>query len=125
MKKNQFKLSKLTEIAVLPRPIERQKVFHNLKMFCEETVTAMKTHPLNETRETVTFIKGLKFWKIVSIKDIYGSVKTRNDRNLTFLVNFGSVAKHMKQRKRIKSFTRDTSMAIEQCNSLIDVCRPT
>lgn len=69
------------KIAVLPKPIERQKVFHNLKVFCEKTVTTMKTHPLlegDETRETVTFIKGLKFWKIMSVKDIYGSAKTND-----------------------------------------------
>ena len=75
--KNQFvKLSKLTEVAVLPKPVERQKVF------CDETVTAMKTHPLlqdDDTKETVTFIEEvLKFWKIVSVKDIYGSVKTND-----------------------------------------------
>lgn len=96
----------------------------------------MKTHPLlqdDETRETFIFIKEVfKFWKIECVIDIYGSAKTNdplkrvisdwNDGNLTFLVNVGSVAKQMrgKQRKRIKSFTRDTSMAIEHTyNDLI------
>ena len=38
-------LSKLTEVAVTPKPVERQRVTTCLRVFCEETLTALKVHP--------------------------------------------------------------------------------
>ena len=44
------KMSKLTETAVYPKPIERQRVSTCLCVFCDETVVALETHPeLHET----------------------------------------------------------------------------
>ena len=39
------KLSKLTEVAVYPKPVERYKVSTCLQIFNEKTITALMTHP--------------------------------------------------------------------------------
>ena len=38
-----LKMSKLSEVAVAPKPIERQKVVSCLKVFCEETYHQLNT----------------------------------------------------------------------------------
>ena len=40
-----IKLSKLNEVVISPKPIERQKVSTCLRVYCEETFTALLTHP--------------------------------------------------------------------------------
>ena len=134
-----IKLSKLTEVSVYPKPIERQKVSHCLKFFCDETIAALKTTtylPIDETNETVIFLeKILKFWKIVSTKEIYGDLRKKDplrktvsdvqDENLQYLRDFAKLSKSMrgKQGKRIKSLTKDTSEAIEHtCYGLVEMC---
>ena len=139
--KSQFvKLSKLTESAVNPKPVERHKVCHCLKVFCDRTVAAIKTHPLLNSdyiEETASFIEEVvKFWKIVSVKEVSRDIRTNdclkevisdiNDDKLTCLANFGKMVKQMKgkQRKKLDFFTCDTSVAIEHtCNGLIDLCK--
>ena len=44
-KQKPVKLSKLSDVSVAPRPIERQKVSTCLEVFCDETISAFKTHP--------------------------------------------------------------------------------
>ena len=39
-----IKLSRLNFVAIHPKPIERQKVSHCLKVFCDETIAALKTY---------------------------------------------------------------------------------
>ena len=41
--------SRLTEVAVRPKPIERQKVATCLRVFCDETCAALRTNP--ETKD--------------------------------------------------------------------------
>ena len=43
--KNIAKMSKLTEVSVYPKPIERQKVLTCLQVFCDEILVALKCHP--------------------------------------------------------------------------------
>ena len=51
------KMSKLMEVSVYPKPIERQKVITCLQVFCDETLSALKSHPdLHEKEGTVIFI---------------------------------------------------------------------
>ena len=53
-------LSKLTEVSVKPKPIERQRVETCLRVFSEETLHALKTHPkLNQesVKGTIMFIE--------------------------------------------------------------------
>lgn len=110
-----------------------------LNVFCDENVTAMKTHRLLQDakrRITVTFIEEiLKVWEIVSVKYIYASAKTNdplkraisegNDGSLTFIVNFGIMVKNEGEaRKDTTFFTRDIRMTIEHtCIGLIDIYR--
>jgi hypothetical protein len=41
---NLTKLSKLTEVSVTPKPIERQRVLTVLEVFNEKTIAALKAH---------------------------------------------------------------------------------
>lgn len=58
------KLSKLNDVAVSPKPIERQNVSICLKVFCDETVAALKSNQqLENVNDTVTFLsKFVKFF---------------------------------------------------------------
>ena len=38
------KLSYLTEVDIYPKPIERQRVSTCLKVFCDRTLSALKSH---------------------------------------------------------------------------------
>ena len=54
------KLSKLTEVAALPKPIERQSVQTCLQVFCDDTIAALETHPVIDNTVvsgTTNFIK--------------------------------------------------------------------
>ena len=45
--------SLLNGVAVRPKPIERQKVSTCLKVFCDETYTALRSHPSLSNRDDV------------------------------------------------------------------------
>ena len=68
------KMSKLTEISVYPKPIQRRTVATCLRVFCEETYTAIINRPgtRNVGREyTAAFIKiVVNMWKILNVKSI-------------------------------------------------------
>ena len=52
-------MSKFTYVAANPKPTERQKVDTALKVFCDETVDALKFHPDMQDEnadDTVTLI---------------------------------------------------------------------
>ena len=109
----------MNEVSVFPKPIERQNVSTCLKVFCEKTIAALKSHPelnLNEVNGTVKFIEViLSFWKIVSNKDIKGDERHRDplkkpisssdDGNLKILLEIAAMAEKMcgKQGSRVKS----------------------
>ena len=66
------KLSKLSEVAVSPKPIERQSVQTCLRVFCDDTIAALETHPvINKANVlgTTNFIKiVVKLWKIFNVR---------------------------------------------------------
>ena len=68
-----LKLSKLNDVPVSPKPIECQSVSICLRIFCDETIAALKSHPKinNEAASgTVNFLKiVLKLWKIFNVKN--------------------------------------------------------
>ena len=72
---NLVKMLKLTYVAANPKPIERQKVDTCLKVFCDETVDALKFHPDMQDENvdgTVTLItKIMEFCKIVNVKSSF------------------------------------------------------
>ena len=60
-------LSSLIEVAVRPKPVERQNVTTCLRIFCDKTLHALKMHPeLNqqEVEGTITFVQKVNtMWK--------------------------------------------------------------
>ena len=135
-----LKLSKLNEIAVAPKPVERQSAPYCLRDLCNGTVTALLTHPgmkeVEAVHDTALFIrKVVTFWKILNVKSL-GGVR-RNDRlqavisdpegpRLKTITEFGDMCKTMISQpgKRIKQLTRDTAVAIYQtCNGLVELPR--
>ena len=121
------KLSKLNEISICPKPIERQNVALCLKIFCVETLTALKIHPeIQDSGGTVDFIeKIVDFFKILNVKSQFEDVKTKdlkravfdnpNDQRLDFLLDIASMFEKMvpkKQGQRVKQLTKDTALAL-------------
>ena len=135
------KMSDLTEVAVSPKPIERQKVSTCLKIFSEKTHQALLHHTgmkmFDGVSDTAVFINTvLTWWKIVNVKsksistrrndDLKAPVSDPHDPRLDTLLRFGDMALQMggKQGKRQKQLTRDTSQAIfHTCNGLVSLCR--
>ncbi|XP_065660880.1 uncharacterized protein LOC136084588 [Hydra vulgaris] len=133
-----IKMSKLTDVAVFPKPIERQKVSTCLKVFCEETVCALKCHlELKDVDDTISFLSIItEFWRIDNVHSLYADVHMRvpnrsaifssDDFNLQKLLEFGNMAKQMcsSQIVRFKSFTKDTSKSIyHTCNGLVELSK--
>ena len=117
------KMSKLSEISVNPKPVERQRVSTCLKVFCEQTLSALKVYPdLQNVDGTVLFLsKFIEFWKIVNVHGPYTDVRlidpnravirSIDDANLQKLIAISEFADHMAPSgsKRIKQLTRDTA----------------
>ena len=131
------KLSNLTETSVAPKPIERQRVSTVLQVFCDKTLAALKTHPnidRHKVEGTILFLERIvDYWKVVSNKNLFltkfgdplnKAITIADENNLDILRKFSCLAKEMKgpQGKRVKSLTRDTSLAIQQtCNGIIEL----
>ena len=78
---NLTKLSKLTEVSVTPKPIERQRVSTVLEVFNEKTIAALKAHTGmdEDSHGTIEFLEMiLDFWKIVNVKGPYEDVNLRD-----------------------------------------------
>ena len=135
------KQSSSTEVAVYPKPIERQNVSTCLKVFCDRTLAALRSHSgidQNDAAGTNIFIeKIMSFWKIVSNQEIYGDqrlkdplkkpIMSHENHNLHFLAEIAIMADQLYGRhgKSVKSLTRDTSLALSlshTCRCLIDMC---
>ena len=133
------KMSKLTYVAANPKPIERQKVDTCLKVFCEETINALKLHPgmQNDNVDgTVLFLtKVVQFWKIVNVKSlsegthlkdsIRDPISTDDDLRFDDLIEFCEIFKvEYTDCKRIKCLTTDTSNALHQtCHGLVELAK--
>lgn len=137
---NLVKMSKLTYVAANPRPIERQKVDTCMKVFCEETVNALKFHPgmADENVDgTVLFItKIIEFWKIVNVKSSFEglrlndsvreSISSATDLRLEALMELAELAVSMagSNRNRVRCLTKDTSTALEHtCKGLVELVK--
>ena len=133
------KLSKLDEVSVYPKPIERQKVSTCLKIFCEESRSALLLHPemanVEGKEDTASFINmDVTFFRIVNVKSkgadirhnnpLEGVITNEDDECLKFLCRFGDMALQMKPSSgRIRQLTVDTAKAIFQtCHGIVDLC---
>ena len=128
----------MDEVSVYPKPIERQKVSTCLKIFCEETRSALLLHPemanVEGKEDTASFINMVvTFFRIVNVKskgaDIrhnnpLGVITNEDDERLKFLCRFGDMALQMKPSSgRIRQLTVDTAKAIFQtCHGIVDLC---
>lgn len=135
------KMSDLEEVAVWPKPIERQRVSTCLKVFSEKTQQALLNHPRLveslEVKDTARFIElVLTWWKIVNVRatsmdirlrdPLRASISDPGDDRLQTLLNFGEMALEMAgpQGKRQKQLTRDTAKALHHTsNGLVSLCR--
>lgn len=134
-------MSDLSEVSVMPKPIERQKVSTCLRVFSEKTQQALLSHPgmkeVEGVNDTASFIgKVLTWWKILNVKSkfmdgrrndpLQAAVCDPDDERLTAVLQFGDMAQQMagRQGKRQKQLTRDTAQAIHHtCNGLVSLCR--
>ena len=136
------KMSNLDEIAIKPKPIERQKVTTCLKVFCERTHIALLNHPgmgqVSGIEDTAIFIKKvLDWWKIVNVKGLGAGVRHNNeledvirdpsDTRLDYLKKFGDMSLKMmpkKQGQRVRQLSKDTAKNIHHtCYGLVDLCK--
>ena len=125
---NLVKLSKLVKRSIGFFPIERQKVSSCLQVFCDETISIVKTHSrlTSGNSETVCVLEGfVKFWKIVNDHELFGDVKcndsrlsvirSAHDSYLQFLIYLGLMVKaispnaHMASSGKLQRLTIDTS----------------
>ena len=103
-------MSKLTEASVYPKPIERQSVATCLRVFGEETYTAIINHPgmrnVNGCKHTAAFIKiVVNWWKVLNVKSIGVDVRFNNnlqavvqdplDERLNSILQFGEMVLKM------------------------------
>ena len=120
-----LKLSRLNYVSVFPKPIERQSVKTCLRVFSEETVAALSTHPqidhdaVSGTRIFIQLI--LNLWKIFNVR-VFGEEKAfkddlravfscPDDPRFDFLQEISEIAHQMKPTStpRKKCLTHDTS----------------
>lgn len=120
-----LKLSKLNFVSVFPKPIERQSVKTCLRIFCDETVSALATHPkidheaVSGTRIFIQIF--LDLWKIFDVRvigedraqndSLRAVFKSQDDPRFEFLKEVSRMAFEMKPtcNPRQKSLTHDTS----------------
>ena len=128
-------------MAVTPKPIERQKVNTCLRIFSEETLHALRTHPgIDQERAngTIIFIEEvLKMWKILNVRSKDKDVRKNNpiekeisppdDERLDYLVKLADMFKSMgktEKGKRHKHLTPDTSYALSHTLvGIVDLCK--
>ena len=136
-----LKMSKLNEVAVAPKPIERQKVASCLKVFCEESYNALLNHPgmadQNDREGTAIFIqKVITWWKIINVRGKGADIRHRNKLEAVFtdpedsrfktIHEFGEMALKMAGpvKNHINQLTKDTGIAIHHtCNGIVDLTK--
>ena len=133
------KMSSLNEIAIAPKPVERQRVSTCLNVFNDKTQHALLNHSGvgDGKEETALFLsKVITWWKICNVKGKGANVRHNdplqavisdpNDSRLDIILEFGNMAKNMigKQGQRVKQLSKDTALALyHTCNGLVDLCR--
>lgn len=72
-------MSKLNEVAISLKSIERQCVSTCLRVICDKTISALETHTgidKDSAIGTINFLKLIvKFWKIVNVKGVGADIK--------------------------------------------------
>ena len=139
--KDLVKMSLLTDVAVAPKPVERQRVSTCLKIFNEKTYQALLNHSGNFSdgkEDTALFLhKVISWWKIMNVKGrgvdvtkndpMQAVISDPDDERLSTILEFGEMAKSMAcsvQGNRMKELSKDTALAIHHtCNGVVELCR--
>ena len=134
-------LSALNDVAVAPKPVERQKVSTCLRVFSDETLTALRVHPKidqGDVKGTTLFIKKVTdLWKIINVRSkdkderkldpLQKEIDSADDPRLAYLLEFAEMAHKMKKTgkgKRKKPLTIDTSKAlVHTLKGLVELCK--
>ena len=112
-----------------PKPVERQKVYTCLRVFCEETYTALRVHPEMKEEDvhgTALFLeKVVAMWKILNVKSIGKDIRHNNpleaeirstdDPRLQYLLDMADMFLNMTKTpggKRSKTLTKDTGTGL-------------
>ena len=138
--KSLIKLSRLNEVAVTPKPIERQNVVTCLRVFCDNTTAALESHPeidhqaVTGTSNFIIII--VKVWKIFNVRspreDIAHNDEDRavfqklDNQRLQFLMDVAAMAENMQPTScpRFQTFSRDTARFLSHiCKGAVDVVR--
>ena len=96
--KELVKMSRLTFEAVCPTPIERQRVGTCLRVFCDETTSALKVHPeIQDASGTIYFLTFvLEFWKIVNVHSKLTAQKTLDNLKTVITSPYGTSIQKLK-----------------------------
>ena len=133
--------SKLNEISVNPKPVERQKVATCLRVFSEETIAALRTHSemkSDEVEGTAVFLeKVVKMWKILNVRSkgkdvrrndpLVAPIESPDDPRLKYLLDIADMFLSMGKKekgKRKKELTRDTAKCLHHTlNGIVELCK--
>uniref|UniRef100_T2M5R2 TRAF-interacting protein n=1 Tax=Hydra vulgaris TaxID=6087 RepID=T2M5R2_HYDVU len=129
----------LNEIAIAPKPIERQNVSTCLKVFSDKTYHALLTYSqiISNSKDTAIFInKVITWWKILNVKGRGADVRhndpleapicSPDDCRRNTLLQFGDMALEMycKNGKRVKQLSNDTAKSIHHtCYGIVKLCK--
>ena len=133
-------MSKLDEVSINPKPIERQRVISCLNVFCEKTAVTLELYGDRnnvEVKGTGVFLrKVITWWRIVNVKNkgiesrncqlLQAVMSDPNDHRLCYIHQFGDMWLNMagRQGKRIRQLSNDTASAIHHtCYGLVDLTR--
>ena len=121
------KLSDLNEVAIAPKPIERQSVSTCLRVFSDKTYHALLSHSQinSNSKDTAIFInKVITWWKTLNVKGCGADVRhndplkapicSPDDYRLNTLLQFGDMALEMccKKGTRVRQLSNDTAKVI-------------
>ena len=112
-----------------------------MRVFCDDTISALQSHPDIDQGDAYGTIKFLKIftnlWKILNVKRLHDDQRLRdptravvrdsNDERLNLLLSIADMIQKMdchNGHKRIKTFTKDTSKAlIHTLRGIVDLCK--
>ena len=69
------KLSKLNDVAISPKIVERQLVSTCLWVFCDKRITALETNTGTDKDSAMRTINFLKYWKIVNVIGVSADIE--------------------------------------------------
>ena len=115
------KLSKLNEVAVTPKPIERQNVDISLRVFCDRTNVALESHPHVVEQSAVGPILFIKV--ILKVQKILMSEVLMKTHKLQFILDVAAMANDMKpiSNPRCRTFTKDTASFVAHICNMLDL----